>query len=541
MNRDRSRKKEILSESVERKLKLKKGLIKYKPEGRESQMPNNKDMTTEEAETKKKAIGNSILIQTNVKGNLHELFNSIIIHELPLSQKHIYKFERESTGKFFFNITNLEFDIMTRIESKLRNTEMFLNGLFTIKIASQYSKLKNTNEINTKANLSEEDLDYLIERNNLEVLEFPKDESINVNQSWEQKTDSKTDNLFFFNPYLQECLLELPLGASLKINQVDNFDQLQKQKIIWTQINNKKLTLWMKRPAREQVTEQRQTTSYVEGHYDYNIWYDKYLSDRKEDKSQIASLYKCNPELDTGYTRADIQEKQGLAYFCLFFAKGYCGFGANCRYYHRIPTLEDCEYIENMKDIFGRPRHAIHKQDKSGVGVFTKECRTLFITNLKLLKTGNTQKNMMKYIYLNFSTFGSVEDISLLYEKAAAFIKFAHRCQAEFAKEAMTGQCIIGSEVIMIKWAIDEELEEKHKDQINKEQKYKFESMVKNEKLTNSITNNYGYSHENNQIMINSINKDIPQANNSILSNNTYQLQFEETMKQIEQLKKQNN
>lgn len=36
----------------------------------------------------------------------------------------------------------------------------------------------------------------------------------------------------------------------------------------------------MKRPARRQVKESKKETAYIEGNYDYNIWYDKYLTDR---------------------------------------------------------------------------------------------------------------------------------------------------------------------------------------------------------------------------------------------------------------------
>ena len=36
----------------------------------------------------------------------------------------------------------------------------------------------------------------------------------------------------------------------------------------------------MKRAARRQVKESKKDTAYIEGNYDYNIWYDKYLTDR---------------------------------------------------------------------------------------------------------------------------------------------------------------------------------------------------------------------------------------------------------------------
>ena len=71
----------------------------------------------------------------------------------------------------------------------------------------------------------------------------------------------------------------------------------------------------------QQVKDTRKETSYIEGNYDYNILYNKYLTDRKEEKEKIPAEHRCIPSLDTGYTRVDKQEKNGSSYFCLFFAK----------------------------------------------------------------------------------------------------------------------------------------------------------------------------------------------------------------------------
>jgi len=76
----------------------------------------------------------------------------------------------------------------------------------------------------------------------------------------------------------------------------------------------------IKRPARRQVKDLRKDTAYIEGNYDYNIWYDKYLTDQRQEEEKVASMYKCNPIEDTGYTKADKYEKVG--YFCTYFARG---------------------------------------------------------------------------------------------------------------------------------------------------------------------------------------------------------------------------
>jgi len=85
------------------------------------------------------------------------------------------------------------------------------------------------------------------------------------------------------------------------------------------------------------VQESKKETAYIEGNYDYNIWYDKYLTDRNQHVEKAPSLYKCKPHIDTGYTKADKFEKKGSTYFCVYFARGCCTEGVNCRFYHRTP------------------------------------------------------------------------------------------------------------------------------------------------------------------------------------------------------------
>ena len=212
----------------------------------------------------------------------------------------------------------------------------------------------------------------------------------------------------------------------------------------------------MSRPARQQVKDTRKETAYIEGNYDYNIWYDKYLTDRKEEKEKIPAEHRCIPSLDTGYTRADKQEKNGSSYFCLFFAKGCCSEGVNCRYYHRVPTFEECEKIENARDIFGRSRFYSPLKDNGGIGVFTKECRTIYVFDLKKVETKNPVKDMVRIIYENFSPWGEIENINYIHVKSSCYIKYSHRCFAEFAKEAMMRQSLVGEEILSINWAYDE-------------------------------------------------------------------------------------
>lgn len=104
----------------------------------------------------------------------------------------------------------------------------------------------------------------------------------------------------------------------------------------------------MKRPARKQIQDTRKDTAYIEGNYDYNIWYDKYLTDQRQEEERVTSMHKVDPIEDTGYTKADKYENP--TYFCTYFVKGCCAEGANCRFYHRVPQPSDLRDDEMIKD-----------------------------------------------------------------------------------------------------------------------------------------------------------------------------------------------
>ena len=96
-------------------------------------------------------------------------------------------------------------------------------------------------------------------------------------------------------------------------------------------------------------------------------------------QKRMPALHRCKPDEDSGYTKADALEKAGSTYFCVYFARGCCTEGVNCRYYHHVPTHEDClRENDNLRDVFGRSRHDKHKEDMTGIGSFNKECRTIF-------------------------------------------------------------------------------------------------------------------------------------------------------------------
>ena len=359
-------------------------------------------------------------------------------------------------------------------------------------------KLQKTKIETSKELKSDSQIENPKELNEESTNNISSDLKIDINKQWQTHYDPHYSRNFYYNPFTNESVWELPPNASLskyenpqnyqnseneiknnlEIKNEDNNDKNKKtqkknflssyqeiesipenqlQKILeYKAFKSSQLSEWMSRPARQQVKDTRKETAYIEGNYDYNIWYDKYLTDRKEEKEKIPAEHKCIPSLDTGYTRADKQEKNGSSYFCLFFAKGCCSEGVNCRYYHRVPTFEECEKIENSRDIFGRSRFYAPLKDNGGIGVFTKECRTIYVYDLKKVETKNPVKDMVRIIYENFSPWGEIENMNYIHVKSACYIKYSHRCSAEFAKEAMMRQSLVGEEILSIKWAFNE-------------------------------------------------------------------------------------
>jgi hypothetical protein len=77
-----------------------------------------------------------------------------------------------------------------------------------------------------------------------------------------------------------------------------------------------------------------------------------------------------------------------------------------------------------------------------GVGSFAKETKALYVSEYRLPGTEHGVTQMYEVLLRHFSMWGEVEDVNILPHKGYAFIKYVHRCMAEFAKEAMTNQTL---------------------------------------------------------------------------------------------------
>lgn len=216
---------------------------------------------------------------------------------------------------------------------------------------------------------------------------------------------------------------------------------------------------WLTRPARCQaLASDIENISHWEGHNEYNIWYGRHLTDRYNRPSHLdreAAVYRCDPELDAGYTAADTQPGNSEAYFCAFFAKGCCTKGSVCRYKHRVPTLQDECSLEWSRDVFGRERHRDHRDDMGGAGSFNHECKTLFVGGLQVdpLEEDGIQ-GLEKFLWETFGVWGDVQNVRVIPKKLIGFVTFAYRVQAEFAKVAMADQNFgKHGPLLSVKWA----------------------------------------------------------------------------------------
>jgi hypothetical protein len=283
---------------------------------------------------------------------------------------------------------------------------------------------------------------------------------------WQQHLAPQFNKYYYYNPFTGESVWTLPQEITAKatlffqrvretelerrdVNMEKFLPDIEEKKV-----DAKKITEldYMKRPARKQVeTPITQRFAYRQGDEIYNIWYDKFLSDDKFKEREQAPT-KINPELDIGYTKADVYEKN-QSYFCIHFARGCCAEGHNCRYFHHIPTLEECMNIDQIRDVFGRTRYSKQRDDMEGVGSFMSETRTLKATDFCMIKGADEVALTYECLWRHYGVLGQLEDIHLIPERCIAFIRYSHRCMAEFAKEAMANQPLESNEIMIVRWS----------------------------------------------------------------------------------------
>jgi len=82
-----------------------------------------------------------------------------------------------------------------------------------------------------------------------------------------------------------------------------------------------------------------------------------------------------------------------------------------------------------------------------GVGSFNRDNHTLYVGGIRMV--ASVEDVINKY----FGKFGEILNLRILHGRSIAFITYQLRVAAEFAKEAMSDQSIIGNEVLNVRWA----------------------------------------------------------------------------------------
>ncbi|OWZ16018.1 Pre-mRNA-splicing factor cwc2 [Phytophthora megakarya] len=272
--------------------------------------------------------------------------------------------------------------------------------------------------------------------------------------TWREALDPTTHKIYYYNTETNETQWERPveMGAAphatgwfgrgkAGVDEGDRYETLNAK--------------FMARPARKQIEAMPTVNSQLEGAYEYNIWYDKYVGDHWNDaRGKEPATTRCDLEQDAGKTKADVVSKANR-YFCLHFARGMCARGAECSYYHRLPSVADETRLGMMHDCFGRERHATDRDDMAGTGNFTRNSRTLYVGGIKST-TGHALKEQEAALWKQFGEWGEVENVNVINRKSICFVRFRHRTNAEFAKEAMANQSLQSDEVLNVRWAFDD-------------------------------------------------------------------------------------
>ncbi|KAG2445736.1 hypothetical protein HXX76_000342 [Chlamydomonas incerta] len=222
---------------------------------------------------------------------------------------------------------------------------------------------------------------------------------------------------------------------------------------------------WLTRLARRQVddaTLQKELAARGGGG-ELNYWSGRKLgpsvpqagrgAGRQVERVREASKYRCLPEADVGRTRGS-DAKQHV--FCLYFSKGCCSQGSACPYLHRLPTAADEQYAvrDLSADIFGREKRGENEGYRSGAGTLDRDNRTLYI-NYEGAGSYELPK-IRQLVEANFKLWGPINNVYIVHPKNIAFVRYDWRSSAEFAKEAMHKQPLLGSslgEVVTARWA----------------------------------------------------------------------------------------
>ena len=273
------------------------------------------------------------------------------------------------------------------------------------------------------------------------------------NSSWKEAFDASTRQIYYYNQQTMETSWSRPVEMGPAPNATGTFGRGAAGSTSQIELEEKN-TRWLLRPARKQAELDISRLQAHEGGNDFNIWYGKFAGDYTKGKGgglgKDPAPYRCDPENDAGWTKGSKRSSSEKAYFCLHFAKGSCAKGHECTFLHHIPTAIDDGKHEQMKDVFGRDRFQTHRDDMTGVGSFSSDCRTLYVGGIK--KKDDVEALLQRH----FGMWGEVEQLNIISRLSVAFVRYRCRINAEIALIAMANQSLGGGEVLNVRWAHDD-------------------------------------------------------------------------------------
>jgi len=273
------------------------------------------------------------------------------------------------------------------------------------------------------------------------------------NSSWKEAFDASTRQIYYYNQQTMETSWSRPVEMGPAPTATGTFGRGAAGSTSQIELEEKNAR-WLLRPARKQAELDTSRLQSHEGGNDFNIWYGKYAGDYTKGKGgglgKDPAPYRCDPENDAGWTKGSRRSSSEKTYFCLHFAKGSCAKGHECTFLHHIPTAIDDGKHEQMKDVFGRDRFQTHRDDMTGVGSFSSDCRTLYVGGLK------KKEDMEALLQRHFCMWGEIEQLNIIPRLSVAFVRYRCRINAEIALIAMANQSLGGGEVLNVRWAHDD-------------------------------------------------------------------------------------
>jgi hypothetical protein len=272
------------------------------------------------------------------------------------------------------------------------------------------------------------------------------------NSAWKEAFDVSTRQIYYYNQLTLETSWTRPIEMGPVPTATGTFGRGAAGSSAQTDLEDRN-TRWLQRPARKQADLDISRLQSHEGGNEFNIWYGKYSGDYTKGKGGLGrdpAPTRCDPENDAGWTKGSKRSESEKAYFCLHFAKGACSKGHECTFLHHIPTAIDDGTHEQMKDVFGRDRFQTHREDMTGVGAYSSDCRTLYVGGIK--KKDEAESLLKRH----FGIWGEIEQLNIISRLSIAFVRYRCRINAEIALIAMSNQSLGGGEVLNVRWAHDD-------------------------------------------------------------------------------------